>query len=209
MKRLRSRPGLTMMEVLVSAGTASMILLGGYSMLQTASLSFDRNDRQTSADVDAAQAMAHIMSDMREAQSFSSPTTNQIDIILPPVIAGGFYDRYASQDPATTPPTISYYLTSPKADGTLSLARREDTNRNGVFETSEPERILCRHVQSITATQDTDLPNAMIITLRTKYTKDQNRAETTQEIAQGTAKVTELKQRVVFARNYDPGVNNP
>jgi hypothetical protein len=197
-----------MLEVLVSAGTATMIFMGGYTMLQTASHSFDRNERQTSADSDAAMAMSHIMNDMREAQSFLSPSASQIDIILPQVV-NGFYDRYASQDPATTPPTISYYLTNTKADGTSDLARREDANRNGVFDGSEPARILCRRVQSITAATDTDLPNALIITLRTKYTKNQNRAETSQEIAQGTAKVTELSQRVVFARNYDPSVNNP
>jgi prepilin-type N-terminal cleavage/methylation domain-containing protein len=202
MKRYPLRPGFTMLEVMVAAGIFTMIFLGGYTMLQTASISFDRNTRQSHADADAATAMVHVIDDLRESQLFRTPSANTLNIWYP-VIENGYYNRLLSRDPNTETPDVSYYLSNATADGTSTLMRR-DFRLVG-----NQVRALCYNVQAITCATDTDLPNALIITIRTKYTKDKGRAETTSEVANQTAKITELRQRVVFARNYNPEENNP
>jgi prepilin-type N-terminal cleavage/methylation domain-containing protein len=71
MKRWMARPGFTVLEVMVAAGIFSLIFLGGYTMLSTASHSFDRNAAQSNADTDAVLGMQHIIADLREAKSFT------------------------------------------------------------------------------------------------------------------------------------------
>jgi prepilin-type N-terminal cleavage/methylation domain-containing protein len=70
MRLPRTRPGFTVLEVMVAAGIFSMIFLGGYAVLSTASHSFDRNAAQSNADTDAVLGMQHIIADLREAKSF-------------------------------------------------------------------------------------------------------------------------------------------
>lgn len=111
MKHGKSRPGFTVLEIMVAAGIFSLIFLGGYTMLSTASHSFDRNAAQSNADTDAVLGMQHIISDLREAKSFTiadDGPEGRIVITFPVLNADGNYDRYIPDpDPDNQ---VTYYL---------------------------------------------------------------------------------------------------
>lgn len=97
MKRRAARPGYGILEIMVGAAISSLILLGAFKMLSSATGSWDRSTSQTCANGGAAFAMQRIIADLREAQSFTieepGPDTGSRLVITYPVAdAQGSYE---------------------------------------------------------------------------------------------------------------------
>jgi hypothetical protein len=100
-------------EIMVGASISSLIFLGAFTLLQSATGSWDRSTTQTNANGDAAQVLQRLVGDLREAKSFEiqdpGPSAgSRLVITYPLKNADGSYDAYvADPDPDSQ---VTYYV---------------------------------------------------------------------------------------------------
>lgn len=204
MKRRMVRPGFTVLEIMVAAGIFSVIFLGGYTMLSTASHSFDRNAAQSNADTDAVLGMQHIIADLREAKSFvitNAGPQGRIVITYPVRIDGNGdgdnldpednYDRYtADTDPDNQ---VTYYL--------------QDRMLYRLKPNEDPDPVPIRWGQNdefgVEALRfDSDSPSSVKITVKASVRRHIATRDASTGEMDRIPKTTELTQRLVYLRNW-------
>jgi type II secretory pathway pseudopilin PulG len=197
MRRMRSRPGFTILEVMVAAGLFMVIFMGGFAMLGTSMISFRRTRAQTNSDVDATVlSMQRMIEEVREAKQVILAASNWIQIYYPPVGPDGRYNRLLNGvDPASL---VEYYLS-------------DSTGNTGVSGTWLWRRVyggaklaVCRNVEALGFTLDS--PRSVRVTVRTThalYAPDATSIVTDNTRPQDYAH-TDLVQRVIYLRNYGP-----
>jgi len=205
--RQTKRPGFTLLEVMVAAGIFSLVFLGGYAMLATASHSFDRNSAQTHADVDAVLAMQHIIGDLREAKSFT-------------IVNGGPQGRIVISYPVQLdtdgdgqPDAFDRFFTDPNPDNQVTyyvqnrtlwrlrpsehpdpMPVRWGVNDEGGADVNE-SGIEALHFAS-------DSPLSVKVTVRTSFRRKIPTPDPETGAPIRVAKTTELTQRLVYLRNW-------
>lgn len=206
------RRGFTLLETMVASGIFSMIFLGGYTMLSTASMSLDRNTAQSDADITAVLAMQQIIADLREAKSFQiqtpGPSTgSRLVITYPMVDADGTYDRFTPDpDPDNQ---VTYYVSNrglwrlkPSEDADARLVRAGVNDEFGAGEDPEDPATWTNEsgIENLTFTSSS--PLSVKITIRASM----HRKIPTRDAATGepvrVAQTTELTQRLVYLRNW-------
>lgn len=194
MKRWMARPGFTVLEIMVAAGIFSLIFLGGYTMLSTASHSFDRNAAQSNADIDAVLGMQHILGEMREAKAYQiidAGPQGRVVITFPVRNPDGSYDRYI---PDTDPNNqVTYYL----QDRTLYRLKPSESPNPIPIRWGQNDEFGVEELRF-----DADSPQSLKITVKTSV----RRHIATKNPATGNwdrvPKTTELTQRLVYLRNW-------
>jgi type II secretory pathway component PulJ len=194
------RPGFTVLEIMVAAGIFSMIFLGGYTMLSTASHSFDRNSAQSNADSDAVLGMQHIIADLREAKSFivddDGPEgriviTYPIRIDTDGDLIPDAYDRYtADTDPDNQ---VTYYLD----DRTLYRLKPSESPDPVPIRWGENDEFGVEELHFIS-----DTPTAVKITVKASVRRHIATRDSTTGEWDRIPKTTELTQRLVYLRNW-------
>jgi type II secretory pathway component PulJ len=206
------RPGFTVLEVMVAACIFSMIFLGGYTMLNTASTSFDRNTAQTDADVDAVLAMQHIINDLREAKSFviqnPGPSSGSRLVISYPLRnADGTFDRYVPDpDPDTQ---VTYYVQN-RSLWRLKPSENPDPIRvrwgvNDEFTAGENAADSSTWTNESGVEQllfTSDSPLSVKITVRTSMRRRIPTLNPQTGQPDRMPQTTELTQRLVYLRNW-------
>ncbi len=193
-----NRRGMTLLEVLITLGITTMLVVSVMSMLLMTVRRCETEMTQTGTDTDAVLAMQMMVNDIREAKKIEPMDDNtQIRIIKPIRALQGYYDRSAED----TNHPICYYISNyshiPGRTGTWLWRSevksgyteyrciRKDLDPNGlVFDQPEPQEVG--------------------ITLKIKSTVSHgasglNRGEVNLE---RDGLCTELTDRVVYLRNY-------
>jgi type II secretory pathway pseudopilin PulG len=194
MKRIRSRPGFTVLEVMVAAGIFMMIFAGGYTLLDTSMKSFRRTRAQTNSDVDAAVlSMQRMVDEVREAKTVTVLNSGtRMQLIYPLLGADGHYDRMTA-DPASL---VEYY----QSDSTGAYGQAGTWLWRKVF--GGTPACVCRNIEALTFTSDT--PRSVRITVRSThalFAPDAGSVTTDNTHPENYAH-TDLVQRVVFLRNF-------
>jgi len=194
MKHIRSRPGFTVLEVMVAAGIFMMIFAGGYTLLDTSMKSFRRTRAQTNSDVDAAvHSMQRMVDEIREAKTVTVLNSGtRMQLIYPLLGAGGQYDRMVP-DPASL---VEYY----QSDSTGAYGQAGTWLWRKVF--GGTPSCVCRNIEALTFTSDT--PRSVRITVRSThalFAPDAGSVTTDNTHPENYAH-TDLVQRVVFLRNF-------
>jgi hypothetical protein len=198
MKRIRSRPGFTVLEVMVAAGIFMMIFAGGYTLLDTSLKSFRRTRAQTNSDVDAAVlSMQRMVDEVREAKTVTvlnpGPTSgSRMQLIYPLLGADGHYDRMIA-DPASL---VEYY----QSDSTGAYGQTGTWLWRKVL--GGTPACVCRNIESLVFTSDS--PHTVRITVRATHAlfAPDAGSVTTDGTHPENYTHTDLVQRVVFLRNY-------
>lgn len=201
--------GFTVLEVMVAAGAFSMVFVGGYTMLNTASSSFDRNRAQSDADVDAVMAMQHIINDLREAKSFTIENggPNGRITITYPIEEGSGFDRFIPDpDPDNQ---VTYYLENRSlwrekpSDGTGPVRVRWGINDEWTPGEDPNDPATWTNESGIESLRfESDSPLSVKITIKTSVrrqiaTPDPETLEPTR-----VPQTTELTERLVYLRNW-------
>lgn len=200
MKRRMVRPGFTVLEIMVAAGIFSMIFLGGYTMLSTASNSFDRNAAQSNADTDAVLGMQHIIADLREAKSFvvtDAGPKGRIVITYPVRIdtdgdlIPDAYDRFtADTDPDNQ---VTYYLD----DRTLYRLKPSESAAAVPIRWGQNDEFGIEELHFVS-----DTPSAVKITVKASVRRHIASRDPVTGNMDRIPKTTELTQRLVYLRNW-------
>jgi hypothetical protein len=211
-RKSRRRPGFTLLETMVAGSCFSMVFMGGYFMLNTASVAFDRNTAQSDADVHAVLAMQHIIADLREAKQLQitnpGPSTgSQLVITYPMKNADGSFDRFFID---TNPDNQVTYFVQNRTLWRLCEADSPDpvpvcrgmNDEFGEGEEADAPGTWTNEsgIESISFT--TDSPRSVRVTVRTNIrrripTPD---AETGEPVR--VSQTTELTERLVYLRNW-------
>lgn len=176
-----NRQGYTLIELLVVVGVLTIVAACTMSMLVGSMSSFEGSTIQAQTDTDAVTAMQHIVSDVREAKSFSFPSgSTTLRLIKPIITEGGSYYRPT----ADTAHPVDYY----RADGTGSPSRPGEylwRSQGG------QRRIVAKNIESIQFTSDEGAETrAVKITITAHNQSSAGERE------------TNLTERVVYLRNY-------
>jgi type II secretory pathway component PulJ len=195
-----ARPGFTVLEIMVAAGIFSLIFLGGYTMLSTASHSFDRNAAQSNADTDAVLGMQHIITDLREAKSFAitdAGPEGRIVLTYPIRIdtdGNGSLDAYDRYVPDADPNNqVTYYL----EDRTLYRLKPSESALPVPIRWGENDEFGVEELRF-----DSTSPLSVRITVKASVrrhiaTRDPDSGDWSR-----IPKTTELTQRLVYLRNW-------
>jgi hypothetical protein len=197
MRVMRSRPGFTVLEVMVAAGIFMLIFMGSYALMDTSMTSFRRTRAQTNADVDAAVlSMQRMLEEVREAKQVNLPSSSWMQLYYPPVGADGRYNRLQNGvDPASL---VEYYRSDSSGDpaqvGTWLWRRVFDGSKLAV----------CRNIEGLAFALDS--PRSVRLTVRAThalYAPDAASIVTDNTRPENYAH-TDLVQRVIYLRNYGP-----
>lgn len=204
MKRIRSRPGFTVLEVMVAAGIFMLIFAGGYTLLDTSMKSFRRTRAQTNSDVDAAVlSMQRMVDEIREAKTVTvlnpglpanQPSGTRMQLIYPLLGADGHYDRMTA-DPASL---VEYY----QSDSTGAYGQAGTWLWRKTF--GGTPTCVCRNIESLTFTSDPAPSRSVRITIRSThalFAPDAGSVTTDNTHPENYAH-TDLVQRVVYLRNF-------
>jgi prepilin-type N-terminal cleavage/methylation domain-containing protein len=181
MNPIRNRRGYTLTEMMTVVGVMAVIATCTMSMMIGALSSFEGSTVQAETDNDAVTAMQRIVSDIREAKSFTLLSySTQLRLTFPITISGGGYNRQI----ADLANQADYYL----SDDT-GIAGHE-----GHFlwrSQSGGRRIVARNIDSVEFVSDqAAATRAVKITIVARNTTSNG------------AKETHLTERVVYLRNY-------
>lgn len=178
-QRRRNRRGHTTIELLVAAGIMGMISASCMTMMIASMKSFEGTTVQTYSDSDAVLGMQHIVSDIREAKSYSVlDSGSRLHLVFPKVMPAGNYNNKEA-DPGNT---VDYYLSdrtgTPGQSGTYLWRVKSGT-------------VYVKAGKNVSRLAfDVDTVRSLKITMVTS-----NRT------VRG-AKTTGLTERVVYLRNY-------
>ncbi len=180
MRILSNKHGHTLIEVVLGTGLTTLLLFGASAMWIGTMRSYDTTTGQLAADTDAIAAMQLIVSDIREASSFTVVGQNRLRVTFPTRNEHNYYDR---RNPDTAG-KVDYYLSdetmTPGHSGTYLCKGRNNGNVG--------RQILARGIQSISFEPDTSCSIKITIVAE-------------KETSRG-ARSTRLTQRVVYLRNH-------
>jgi len=181
MRVLKSRKGVTLMEVLLVAGLMGFVFTGAAAVMTSSFRCFENTSAQTFTDTDAVIAMQLIVTDIREACGCTlQDSGTRLTVVFPTRTADGYYDR---TQPDTANPTDYYRSDSSGVIG-----------REGTWlwrkKASGASKVLRKDVSGLLFEQPDGIKREVTITITTRN-----------NTASGH-KATELKQRVVYMRNY-------
>lgn len=109
------RQGYTLVELVVSIGAASILMLGMGSAVMLSAEAFQTNETPVGRRVDTTQVQQQILNDLRYARSFSERTANAVTFTVPDRTGNGRPDtiRYAWSGTAGDPLTYSLNGSTP------------------------------------------------------------------------------------------------
>jgi Tfp pilus assembly protein PilW len=179
MRSIDNNSGYSLIEVLVVMGVTTMVLICTMSMMVGALSSFEGTTVQTHTDSDAVVAMQRIVSDIREAKSFTILDNGHcLQLTFPKVMTGGYYNRKE----ADTANPMNYYLSD------TSGTQGQSGNLLWRKTSSTSFRRVARNIESVDFEIDTTRSVKITVVARNAT-------------ANGS-KSTDLTERVVYLRNY-------
>ncbi len=187
MNWIKSNRGYTIIEMTISAGLVAMVALCTSSMMVDAMRSCDTSTLQAQTDTNAVTALQKIVSDVREATSYTIlANACQLELVMPTTNGDNTYNRRV---PDTAHP-VDYY----RSDATGVIGHTGNylwRSQNGA------RRIVSKNVVNITFEQDAAAPESAVkITVDTKnLVYSRRKAGTFLDVN------THLTDRVVYLRN--------
>ena len=178
MKFLKGKKGYTLVEALTVLAIMGLISSGALAIMIASAKCYDNTTAESFTDVDAVQAMAMIVTDVREAKSIAITNGDRLQVTFPERTDEGYYDRRESD----LDHRVTFYL----SDSTGTIGNSGTWLWRSI--TDGTKKMLKKDVAAISFEQDTS--RSVKITV------------TTENHAASGPKRTELTQRVVYLRNY-------
>lgn len=179
MSFIKNNKGNSLIEILVVAGVMMLIMISCMSMLVYSMRSFEGTTMQVYSDMDATLAMQKIVNDIREAKSYTFLANGkQLQLTYPAKFPQGYYNRKE----ADTTDQIDYYLSDKHGNAGTKGKKLWRKKSNG------SKAPIADNIADIQFVEDTKTRSIQV----TVDAENQG---------SGSAKTTQLTQRVVYLRN--------